>query len=478
MNNDTIAAIATGMNASGISIIRISGDDAIKITDSIFISQDRKHHLANAKTHTLHYGHIISDGDPENVIDEVLVSVMRAPKSYTTEDVCEINCHGGVYVTSKILDAVIKAGARCAEPGEFTKRAFLNGRIDLSGAEAVMDLISSSSKAALVNSQRQLGGFLKERIDSVRKDILHETAFIESALDDPEHFDLSDHGGYVKELMEKELAEINKLISSFDEGEIIKNGIRAVILGKPNVGKSSFLNVLLGRDKAIVTDTAGTTRDTLDESLSIRGIPFVVTDTAGIRETDDEVERIGVDRAKQAALGADIIIYIADINEGIDDEDIDIINNISDKRIIILMNKSDLKKDGQNDIDDKKDNEYEKESILKGRVSDTSKIKLLYISAKENTGIDKFRDTVKEMFFKGDMENSNEIYITNMRHKDALINARMSIQNVMKSIEDNVSEDFYTIDLMDAYKSLGMITGDEVSDDLVNEIFSKFCMGK
>ena len=492
-NNETIAAIATGPVSSGISIIRVSGPDAVAAVDSIFIKKKNNNVLKQAKTHTIHYGFIVN-ADKE-IIDEVLVSVMKGPKSYTAEDVIEINCHGGNLVTKQVLDAVINAGARLAEPGEFTKRAFLNGRIDLTEAESVMDLISASSKVSLSNSEKMLSGFLKDKITEYRKVILHESAYIESALDDPEHFDLTDYPLYLNDVIKNVISKIDDLIDSADEGQIIKNGIRAVILGKPNVGKSTFLNVLLGRDKAIVTDIAGTTRDTLDEALSINGIPFVITDTAGIRDTDDPVEKIGVEKARQAAKGADLILYVADKINGFDEEDVEILDNLKDKKVIILMNKSDLDENGDDQFNkagiadsDKKNFEiditgkYINKTIIKdkylSKINKEEQIKILSISAKERTGIDEFKNLVKDMFFKGKLDSGNDIYITNLRHKEALIKTKASLENVIRAIEDEMSEDFYTIDLMDAYTYLGQITGEEVSDDLVEEIFSKFCMGK
>ena len=470
MKTDTIAAIATGMTSSGISIIRISGDDAVEIADKIFRGKKQGLHLKDAKTHTIHYGNIIDEKG--QAMDEALVSVMLAPKSYTAENVVEINCHGGILITDQILQRVLEAGARLAEPGEFTKRAFLNGRIDLSEAEAVMDLIDAKSRAAVKNSEKHLQGELRNKITSLRESILHETAFIEAALDDPEHFDLTDYPASLSVIIEKLLAEVNILLNSADEGEVLKNGIRTVILGKPNVGKSTFMNLLLGQDKAIVTEIAGTTRDILEESLTIRGIPFCFLDTAGIRDTEDVVEKIGVERAVKAAADADLVLYLADCTAEFDEDDLKILSDIADKRVIILLNKTDLEPVTNAD---QIHNMLEKSLF---QMYNNEKIHILTISAKQKQGIDEFKDIVCSMFFGGRLPDENGLYITNMRHKEALIQARISLENVLGSIENQMPEDFYSIDLMDAYSSLGRIIGQEIEDDLVEKIFSEFCMGK
>lgn len=460
MKIDTIAAIATAMTNSGIGIIRISGEDAFSVIDRIYRSKNKEKNLSEEKSHTVHYGYIV---DKEEVIDEVMVLIMRAPNTYTREDTVEIDCHGGVLVMQRILDTVIKNGARPAEPGEFTKRAFLNGRIDLSEAEAVMDVISSKNDLALKSSVLQLRGFVSDKIKKLRKEIIYEIAFIESALDDPEHISLE---GYPEKLgikVDHLLKDVDKLISSSDNGKIIKEGINTVIVGKPNAGKSSLLNLMVGEDKAIVTDVAGTTRDILEENISLHGISLNIVDTAGIRSTDDIVEKIGVDKAKKIASEADLIIYVVDSSVDFDENDFEIIDMIQNKKCIVLLNKSDLKqKITEKDLQDK----LNRDTII------------IKTSTKENTGIDEFEDTVKKMFFKGDINLNDELIITNMRHKEKLIDAYESLKQVKKSLEDRMPEDFYSIDLMSAYSSLGAIIGEEVEDDLVNEIFSKFCMGK
>ena len=460
MKTDTIAAIATGITNSGIGIIRISGPDSVFIADKIFRSGKKNIKLENVESHTIHYGFIF---DRENVIDEVMVSVMRGPRSFTAEDTVEINCHGGILIMNRILELVVRNGARMAEPGEFTKRAFLNGRIDLSEAEAVMDVISSKNDLALKSSVLQLRGFFSDKIKKLREEIIYEIAFIESALDDPEHISLE---GYPEKLgikVDHLLKDVDKLISSSDNGKIIKEGINTVIVGKPNAGKSSLLNLMVGEDKAIVTDVAGTTRDILEENISLHGISLNIVDTAGIRSTDDIVEKIGVDKAKKIASEADLIIYVVDSSVDFDENDFEIIDMIQNKKCIVLLNKSDLKqKITEKDLQDK----LNRDTII------------IKTSTKENTGIDEFEDTVKKMFFKGDINLNDELIITNMRHKEKLIDAYESLKQVKKSLEDRMPEDFYSIDLMSAYSSLGAIIGEEVEDDLVNEIFSKFCMGK
>ncbi|MBQ2936021.1 MAG: tRNA uridine-5-carboxymethylaminomethyl(34) synthesis GTPase MnmE [Lachnospiraceae bacterium] len=460
MKTDTIAAIATGMTHSGIGIIRISGDEAISVADQIFRAAAKNIKLENVESHTIHYGFIY---DNENVLDEVMVSVMKAPRSFTTEDTVEVNCHGGILMMNRILELVIKKGARLAQPGEFTKRAFLNGRIDLSKAEAVMDVISSKNELALKSSVSQLRGSVFSVIKKLREEIIYEIAFIESALDDPEHISLD---GYTEKLTKKVdtlLNNINQMIISADNGKIIKEGINTVIVGKPNAGKSSLLNILAGEEKAIVTDVAGTTRDILEENIKLHGIGLNIIDTAGIRSTEDVVEKLGVEKAKKYALNADLIIYVVDSSVDFDESDYEILELIQDKKCIVLLNKTDL-------------NAKVTEIDLKEKLKDGTVI--IKTSTKENIGIEEFENTVKDMFLKGGISGNDEIMITNMRHKEALLEAFESLNQVKRSLLDDMPEDFYSIDLMSAYASLGTIIGEEVGEDLVNEIFSKFCMGK
>ena len=461
---DTIAAISTGMTNSGIGIVRISGDEALQVIDKIYKG---KQILSQVDSHTIHYGHIV---DGEETIDEVLVMIMKAPRTFTGEDTVEINCHGGVFVVKKILETVLKYGARPAEPGEFTKRAFLNGKMDLSQAEAVIDIIDSKNEYALKSSISQLKGSVKEKINHIREEILYHTAFIETALDDPEHINVDGYGDKLSVVVERLIGNLQELIDSADNGRIIKEGVQTVILGKPNAGKSSLLNVLSGRERAIVTDIEGTTRDVLEEQVQIRGLNLNIIDTAGIRDTDDVVEKIGVDKAKEYAEEADLIIYVADASRELDENDQAIIRLIHGKKAIILLNKTDL-----NTVLDK-----ESLSSYINQIQNQSEeaFPIIEISAKEEVGIRDFEDLLTKMFLGGNISFNDEVYITNMRQKVALQDAVASLKKVIESIENMMPEDFYSIDLMDAYEALGSITGESIGEDLVNEIFSKFCMGK
>ena len=406
--------------------------------------------------------------DGEETVDEVLVMVMRGPRTFTGEDTVEINCHGGTYVVSRVLETVLKAGARPAEPGEFTKRAFLNGKMDLSQAEAVIDVITSENEYALQSSISQLKGSVKNRIKEIREKIIYHTAFIETALDDPEHISVDGYGEVLKEAAEEVIDQLKELIDSSDDGRIMKEGIQTVILGKPNAGKSSLLNILAGHDRAIVTDIEGTTRDVLEEQIRLQGLTLNIIDTAGIRQTDDIVEKMGVDKAKEYAKEADLIIYVVDASRNLDENDEKIFDLIYDKRTVILLNKSDL-------------DTVVTEEMIRERISQKGvqkQIPVIAISAKEEQGIKELENTVKAMFLKGDLSFNEEVYITNARQKNALVNARESMKKVIFSIDTGMPEDFYSIDLMDAYESLGNITGESIGEDLVNEIFSKFCMGK
>ncbi len=468
MKSDTIAAIATGMTDSGIGIVRISGEDAVMIVDKIYRSKLGKSCFRDFKSHTIHYGYIVNKG---KIIDEVMVSLMISPNSYTAEDTVEINCHGGVLMVKKILETVIENGARLAEPGEFTKRAFLNGRIDLSKAEAVMDIIHSKNKFALENSIRQLRGSVSEIIRELREDVIYEIAFIESALDDPEHISLDGYHDRLQEKTESILGRLKKLMDSAENGKIMKEGIHTVIIGKPNAGKSSFLNLLVGEEKAIVTDIAGTTRDVLEESISLNGIQLNIIDTAGIRFTEDTVEKIGVEKARKFAKEADLIVYVVDVSVPLDESDYDIIHMISDKKFIILLNKTDLPVLAtENMVRDEIEKRCEKNVL--------PEVRFIKTSMKENEGIDVFEETIKELFFHGEILLNDEVVITNMRHKEAVMDAYESMLQVKESLENNMPEDFYSIDLMSCYESLGRIIGEEIGEDLMNEIFSQFCMGK
>ena len=463
---ETIAAISTAMNSSGIGIIRISGEDAIDIISKIFRPVNVSKKISEMKSHTVHYGHIM-DGD--SIVDEVLVIIMKAPHTYTREDTVEIDCHGGMYVLNRVLELVIRAGARSAEPGEFTKRAFVNGRIDLSQAEAVIDVINAENDYALKSAVTQLRGSVSEKIKEQRAVLLEQIAYIEAALDDPEHIEMEGYGRQLLPIVQKAGKCIKNLIDTANDGRIIKEGIRTVILGKPNVGKSSLLNALLGTNRAIVTEIAGTTRDALEENIRLGDITLNIIDTAGIRNTDDMIEKIGVDRAREYAGEADLILWMVDGSRGLDGDDKEILKITEEKKVIILLNKQDIEGAmGKNTLLEclKKQYDYECEYPI------------IEISAKNESGLDKFTEILRHMFYNKDINFNDQVYITNMRQKEALSDAFASIQKAIESIKMEMPEDFYTIDLMDAYTSLGRVIGEAIEDDLADEIFAKFCMGK
>ena len=454
----TIAAISTAMSASGIGIVRISGEDAMEVISRIYRSKGGKKRIKEVPSHTIHYGYIY---DGEELIDEVLVMIMRAPRTFTGEDTVEIDCHGGVFAMKSVLETVLKNGAEIAGPGEFTKRAFLNGRMDLSQAEAVMDVIQAKNEYALRSSIDQLKGSVQKAICDIREKIIYHIAYIESALDDPEHISLEGYPQELLEVVDKEQLEIKKLLKSSSDGKMIQEGIQTVILGKPNAGKSSLLNLLLGENRAIVTDIAGTTRDILEEYITLHGITLKIVDTAGIRETEDIVEKIGVDRAREMAQKADLILYVVDSSVPLDSNDEEIMSMLNGKKAIILYNKTDLKA-----------------AIEIDRLREKAGHPVIPISAKEETGITELEEKIKDMFFGGELSFNDEVYITNARHKAALEEADKSLDLVRNSILGGLPEDFFSIDLMNAYENLGKILGESVGEDLVNEIFSKFCTGK
>lgn len=454
----TIAAISTAMSASGIGIVRISGEDAMEVISRIYRSKGGKKRIKEVPSHTIHYGYIY---DGEELIDEVLVMIMRAPRTFTGEDTVEIDCHGGVFAMKRVLETVLKNGAEIAGPGEFTKRAFLNGRMDLSQAEAVMDVIQAKNEYALRSSIDQLKGSVQKAICDIREKIIYHIAYIESALDDPEHISLEGYPQELLEVVDKEQLEIKKLLKSSSDGKMIQEGIQTVILGKPNAGKSSLLNLLLGENRAIVTDIAGTTRDILEEYITLHGITLKIVDTAGIRETEDIVEKIGVDRAREMAQKADLILYVVDSSVPLDSNDEEIMSMLNGKKAIILYNKTDLKA-----------------AIEIDTLREKTGHPVIPISAKEETGITELEEKIKDMFFGGELSFNDEVYITNARHKAALEEADKSLDLVRNSIKGGLPEDFFSIDLMNAYENLGKILGESVGEDLVNEIFSKFCTGK
>ncbi len=457
-DTDTIAAIATAPGQSGIGVIRISGNDALQITDGLIFSRNgKKLDILGQESHTVKYGFVC---DGKDVIDEVLVTYFKKPRSFTAEDTVEISCHGGSFVLRRVLSLIVKSGARIAEPGEFTKRAFLNGRIDLTEAEAVMDIISSSNEFARKNSLSVLRGGIYDKIRLLREKILHETAFLEAAIDDPEHYSLDGYGTELRERLSEIISSIDRLLSSADIGRILKSGIKTAIAGKPNVGKSSILNLLTGENRAIVTDIPGTTRDVLSSEILIGGIPLIISDTAGIRDTDDKVEKIGVERSREAISKADLVLFTVDSSSDIDNEDREIYEHIRslDKKCIVLLNKSDLRADGT-------------------KVFDFS-CPVVDFSALEEKGIEELKNIIEEMFLSGSLRSDEEIYDTNERQLFELRAAGESLGLVIQSIDDGMTEEFYSVDLMDAYTHLGNVIGEETGEDLFNKIFSEFCMGK
>lgn len=496
MGGDTIAAISSAAADSGIGIVRISGPDSFAVIDRIYRSKSGDKKLSGEKSHTIHYGYIEDDG---NVIDEVLVMIMRGPGTFTAEDTVEIDCHGGVCAMKKILETVVRKGARLAQPGEFTKRAFLNGRIDLSQAEAVMDVIQAKNEYALKNSVSQLKGSVRKEISELRERILYHAAYIEAALDDPEHISLDGYGEEMADEISQIREKILHLISTADNGRILKEGIRTVIVGRPNAGKSSVLNALLGEERAIVTEIAGTTRDTLEETINLNGITLIITDTAGIRETENVVEKIGIGRAREKLKNADLVLYVVDSSEKLNENDEEIVRMLRTKRAIILLNKSDRKtvttremieelimreKEAVEKRSDRIKNGAENKKEPGRQIEENgsrtkeSEYPVLSISALEGTGIDLLENKLKEMFYQGKISQDSEICITNMRHKELLLDAKESLEKVQESIILGMPEDFLTIDLMGACKALGDITGETASEDVINEIFGKFCLGK
>lgn len=455
---DTIAAITTGISNAGVGIIRISGDRACEITDRVFQAENKKKKASNMKSYTAAFGKIY-DGD--DLIDESILLVMKAPHTYTCEDVCELQCHGGIVVLRKILDLVLRNGARAAEPGEFTKRAFLGGRIDMSQAESVMSLINAKNDFAVRTSVDQLQGRLKNTIVNMREKILYNVAFIESALDDPEHYSLDGFPDKLRMIIDDILIQVEGLINTFDNGKILSEGINTVIVGKPNAGKSSLLNMFVGEDRAIVTDMAGTTRDTLSEIVNVRGITLNIIDTAGIRETDDLVEKIGVDKAIKSVEKADLVLYVVDGSVELDENDQRIIEKIRDKNVIVIINKSDL------------EIKIERDAIC--RYIDAEVIQL---SAMTGDGSEELYDMLNKMFFEGSLSYNDQLYITNARHKNELVCTKNALEKVIESIDMGMEEDFFSIDMMDAYEHLGLIIGETARDDLADKIFKDFCMGK
>lgn len=456
---DTIAAIATALSPGGIGIVRISGENAIETADKIYKG---KRALSEVDSHTINYGYIVDPLTGERV-DQVLVMLMKAPRTYTGEDTVEIDCHGGILVLNRILSLVIDAGANLAEPGEFTKRAFLNGKIDLTQAEAIADIIDAESNNALRCSVKQLRGSVRDEIKEIRAGLLLEVAFIEAALDDPEHYSLDEHTPELQAQLNEAMDRVKKLLDTADSGIVLKQGINTVIIGRPNAGKSSIYNLLARSDKAIVTDIAGTTRDTLTEHISLGGINLNITDTAGLRETGDTVERIGVERARAAADDADLILCVLDSSSKLSDDDMAAIETTINRRAIVILNKSDI------DAVDR---------LSAGNIRHLTDKKIIEFSALRGTGLEELEKEIKEMFFNGEIDINDEIYITSMRQKTALTAAFSSLQLAMESSRAGMPEDIIAVDLTNAFEELGKITGETVGEDIINEIFAKFCMGK
>lgn len=454
---DTIAAVATSIGEAGVSIIRVSGDKAREIVDKIFVAKNGKS-LMDMKTYTMRYGHIIDEN--KNLIDEVIVSFMKGPRSFTAEDTVEINCHGGLVVTNSVLKSVFKAGARLAEPGEFTKRAFLNGRIDLSQAEAVIDIINAKTELSAKSALMQSKGKISIEINELRSKLLGVIAHIEATVDYPED-DLEEvtaENGVIE--LKAVLNEVNRLLESAEEGKIIREGLKTVIVGKPNVGKSSLLNALLMETRAIVTDVPGTTRDVIEEYINIDGIPIQIVDTAGIRETEDIVEKIGVEKSKEKIEEADLVILMLDRSRQLDDEDKEIIEYIKDKKYVVLLNKCDL----EGSMNEAELKNLKPESIIR-------------TSAKNSNGLKELKNLIKDMFFKGEV-SAEDVYVANNRHKEALYNAKSNIESAIDTLNMTFAIDLASIDLRSAWTNLGQITGESLQEDIIDKIFAEFCLGK
>lgn len=453
---DTIAAISTPIGEGGISIVRLSGEDAIEIASKIFKGRN----LKQVPTHTIHYGHIINP-KTKDIIDEAMVSVMKGPKTFTREDVVEINCHGGMVVTNEILQLLLANGARMADPGEFTKRAFMNGRIDLTQAESVMDIIRAKTDKSREIAMNQLKGGLLGKIRELRQDLLDTMAQEEVNIDYPE-YDMDDMtGNQMKEVAQQVSTKISKLLQTAQEGKIMRNGLATAIVGRPNVGKSSLLNYLTQDEKAIVTDIAGTTRDTLEEYVSIKNIPLKLIDTAGIHETKDKVEKIGVERSKKAVQEADLVLLLLDGSRELSDEDRELLDFTKFKKRIIILNKSDL------------GSKITQEMIQK--ITDSP---IVTTSILEKNNLDKLANEIERMFFSGIENSANQVMVTNQRQAGLLQKAQQSLQEVISGVENAMPLDLVQIDLKDAWDTLGEITGDSAPDELITELFSQFCLGK
>lgn len=458
MIDDTIAAVATPMGEAGIAIIRISGPEAFNIADQVYRGKSR---LSEVDSHTINYGYI-HDPVTDERVEEVLVSVMRAPRTFTAEDVVEINCHGGIISVKKVLDYVLKSGARLAEPGEFTKRAFLNGRIDLTQAEAVIDLIRSKSDVAFSVALKQVEGALSQKVTAIRQRLIELMAHIEVNIDYPEHDVESMTAKFIKEQCELATEEINYLLRTAEQGSILRDGIVTVIVGRPNVGKSSLLNVLAQQNKAIVTDIPGTTRDIVEEYVTVNGIPLRLLDTAGLRETSDVVEKIGVEKSKDALSQADLILLVLNQHEPLHDDELELIEQVIDKKTIVIINKIDLVPQlDMNYIESK----FSHDRIVK-------------MSIKEDEGIEHLHEAISSLFFSGDIDTGDLTYVSNIRHVQLLDLAVRSLAEAIQGVELDIPIDMIQIDVRNAWEQLGEIVGDNASEALLDQIFSQFCLGK
>ncbi|MBP3284881.1 MAG: tRNA uridine-5-carboxymethylaminomethyl(34) synthesis GTPase MnmE [Clostridia bacterium] len=456
MKENTIAAIATAPGVGGIGIIRVSGEEAFSVVAKIFRPKDASFNLLAPKANIMKYGYIM---DGETKIDEVMVSFFRAPHSYTTENVAEINCHGGIVILNRILSKVIEAGARIAEPGEFTKRAFLNGRIDLAQAESIIDLITSKTDLARQIAAKQLDGFLSSKLKEIKTDIYDVLIQIEAGIDYPEHEIEEVTREKLQSVLENAKNSLAQMYASFEQGRIIKEGVRTVILGKPNVGKSSLMNTLLKEERAIVTDIPGTTRDTIEEVVNLRGIPLRIVDTAGIRETTDKIEEIGVNKAKSEIAQADMIIAVFDISRDLTEEDYEIIELIKDKKSIVIVNKVDLEE------------QWNPKEIFKNQ-------KILNLSAKNKIGLEDLEEEIESLWRNNDFSTGEDVILSNLRHKNLVYNALNEIDSALDALKLDLPVDLISINIKSLLDNLGEITGENVNDEVINGIFSRFCLGK
>ncbi|GAB6099663.1 tRNA uridine-5-carboxymethylaminomethyl(34) synthesis GTPase MnmE [Halanaerocella petrolearia] len=458
---DTIAAISTAISEGGIGIVRISGPEAIEIADAVFKSIKGDKSLTEVDSYTAHYGHII-DPKTEGIVDEVISLVMKAPKTYTTEDIVEIDCHGGPVILKKILDLVLRQGARLADPGEFTKRAFLNGRVDLAQAEAVIDLIRSKTEANMEVALQQLEGGLSDKVNDIRQDLVALLAHLEATIDFPEDEIEDFESDELESRINGAIDKVDQLLQTSERGKILKEGIAATIVGRPNVGKSSLLNALVREKRAIVTEVPGTTRDVIEEVINIDGIPVRIIDTAGIREAEDQVERIGIEKSEEFLEKADLVLLVLDISRGISQEDRNLIAAIEDRDAVVIANKLDL--DSGFDLE-------ELEELVPNKP-------IVKTAAIDNQGIDKLEEVISDLVLAGEVQAEDQTLITNMRHKNALKRAKTGLLDVKETFEQGLPNDFLTIDLRGALEAIGEITGDTIGEDIIDQIFADFCLGK